>query len=83
MFADIDDTEKDPQQWILDTGATNHMTGSRTAFSDLDTSTVGTVCFGDSSLIRIEGCGTILYECKNGEHRTLENVYFIPRLAAY
>jgi hypothetical protein len=82
VFADIDDTDKDPRRWILDTGATNHMTGSRAVFSDIDTGTTGTVRFGDGSVIKIEGCGTILYECKNGEHRTLDNVYFIPSLAA-
>jgi hypothetical protein len=31
-------------------------------------------------MVNVEGVGIILYECKNGEHRTLTNVYFIPRL---
>jgi hypothetical protein len=30
--------------------------------------------------MRIEGRSTILYQCKNGEHRALPNVYYIPRL---
>jgi len=34
----------------------------------------------DSSIVKIEGRGTILFACKNGEHRTLTNTYFIPRL---
>jgi hypothetical protein len=29
---------------------------------------------------RIEGRGTILYQCKNGEHIALPNVYYIPHL---
>jgi hypothetical protein len=30
--------------------------------------------------MRIEGWGTILYQCKTCEHHTLPNVYFIPYL---
>jgi hypothetical protein len=33
-------------------------------------------------VINIEGCGTILFQCKNGEHKALANTYFIPRLNA-
>ncbi|WVZ98285.1 hypothetical protein U9M48_043747 [Paspalum notatum var. saurae] len=29
-----------------------------------------------------EGCGTVLFDCKNGEHRAFPNTYFIPRLTA-
>ncbi|XP_072147529.1 uncharacterized protein [Setaria viridis] len=74
--------DRDPKRWVLDTGATNHMTGVRSAFSDLDTGIVGTVRFGDGSIVKIEGRGTILFACKNGEHRALANTYFIPRLTA-
>jgi hypothetical protein len=51
--------------WIFDTGASNHMTGSHTFFSDLDTSIAGTVRFGDDVVARIEGRDTILFEIKN------------------
>jgi transposase InsO family protein len=81
VLAAFDATEdRDPKRWVLDTGATNHMTGSRSAFSDLDNGVVGTVRFGDGSVVNIEGRGTILFACKNGEHRTLANAYYIPRL---
>ncbi|WVZ90574.1 hypothetical protein U9M48_036865 [Paspalum notatum var. saurae] len=67
-------------EWILDTRATNHMTGVRSAFSELDTGIHGTVRFGDGSVAGIEGRGTILFKCKNGEHQALGGVYHIPRL---
>ncbi|WVZ97328.1 hypothetical protein U9M48_042876 [Paspalum notatum var. saurae] len=83
VYAALDDEERrDPQRWIFDTGASNHMTGCRDAFSDPDTGITGTVRFGDGSVVRIEGCGTILFDRKNGEHRTLPNTYYIPRLTA-
>jgi hypothetical protein len=77
-----DGGERDSHRWIFDTGVSNHMTGAREAFSDLDFGVGGTVRFGDGSIVRIKGCGTILFACKNGEHRTLGNVYYIPRLTA-
>jgi hypothetical protein len=30
---------------------------------------------------RIEGCGTVVFVCKNSESRSFDGVYFIPRLA--
>ena len=69
-------------RWILDTGATNHMTGDRSFFSELDTGVHGTVKFGDGSVVNIEGRGTILFMCKTGEHHQLGGVYFIPKLTA-
>jgi hypothetical protein len=47
-----------PHQWIFNTGASNHMTGARDAFSNLDAGVVGTIRFGDGSIIQIKGCGT-------------------------
>jgi hypothetical protein len=35
--------------WVLDTGASNHMTGTRTALTQLDEGVQGTVRFGDGS----------------------------------
>ena len=69
-----------PRRWVLDTGATNHMTGSRSVFAELNTGVAGTVKFGDGSVVAIEGKGTVLFACKNGEHRRLDDVYYIPRL---
>jgi len=74
--------ERDSKVWICDTGATNHMSGSRVAFFDLDTSVCGTVRFGDDSVAEIEGRGSIQFQCKNGELRSFAGVYFIPRLTA-
>ena len=66
--------------WYLDTGATHHMTGRRELFTDLDTSSRGTVRFGDESKVEIHGVGSIIFEAKTGEHRVLHGVYYIPAL---
>lgn len=51
-------------------------------FSDLDTKVLGSVRFGDGSVAGIEGRGTVLFRCKNGDHKALVGIYYIPRLTA-
>ncbi|CAA6659353.1 unnamed protein product [Spirodela intermedia] len=75
VFAHLEEEElRDEEAWVVDTGATNHMSGSRTAFTELDTKVLGTVRFGDDSVARIEGRGAIVFLCKNGEHRSFAGV---------
>jgi hypothetical protein len=69
-------------RWILDTRATNHMTGERGAFSNIDTGVRGTIRFRDGSVMAIEGHGTILFKWKNGDHEVLAGMYYIPKLTA-
>ena len=64
----------------LDSGATNHMTGDRTVFAELDSNVTGSIKFGDGSTVDICGQGTVLFVCKSGEHRAITGVYYIPRL---
>jgi hypothetical protein len=61
-------------------GATNHMTGYGSAFFELDRNIKGTVEFRDGVMVQIEGMGTILFQCKNGEHHAFADVYFISNL---
>ena len=56
------------------------MTGSRAAFADLDTKIVGTVRFGDNSIIDIKGRSTVVISVSGDEHRAITGVYFIPKL---
>lgn len=66
--------------WYLDNGASNHMTGDRLKFHELDENITGHVRFGDGSTVAILGKGSILFDCKNGDQRLLNEVYFIPSL---
>ena len=64
------------QWWDIDSGASNHMTGSKEAFSELNDDVIGTVKFGDGSRdvigtlkfgdgsrVAIQGCSTIIFRC--------------------
>ena len=72
--------ESQENTWYLDNGASNHMTGHREKFEKLNKTVKGEVKFGDGSLIKIEGNGSIRIACKNGETRVLHGVYCIPTL---
>ena len=54
--------------------------GCREAFFDLDTGVTSTMRFGNGSVVQIEGCDTVLFNFKKGEHNSLPNTYYIPRL---
>ena len=49
----------DEGAWVLDTGATNHMTGCRASLADLDETVRGAVRFGDGSTVEICGVGAV------------------------
>jgi hypothetical protein len=80
LYIQLGDKVKEEARWILDMGATNHMIGERTAFSSLNEKVQGTVRFGDGSVMAICGRRFILLHCRNGDHKTLTGVYYIPRL---
>ena len=69
VFAQIGERDKqhEHRRWVLDTGATNHMTGARSAFFELDSGIRGMVKFDDGSVVEIEGCDTILFINKGGD----------------
>ncbi|XP_052619749.1 uncharacterized protein LOC128126064 [Lactuca sativa] len=66
--------------WYLDNGASNHMTGNYSYFSELNKNITGRVRFGDGSCVSIKGKGSILFEGKSGEQKLMKDIYYIPSL---
>ena len=54
--------------WYRDNGESNHMTGNRKKFQKLDERFSGNVKFGGGISVEIQGKGTIVFGCRNGEH---------------
>ena len=64
----------------LDNRASNHMTGDRRYFSQIDNTITGKVRFGDDSRIDIKGKCTIAFIDMNGDLRKMTDVYYISDL---
>jgi hypothetical protein len=56
------------------------MTDVWEVFAELNTNIYSTIRFSDGSVVEIEDINTILFVCKTGEHKTLSEVYLIPKL---
>ena len=56
-------TTNDESLWYLDNGASNHMTGVRNHFNQIDEKITGNVQFRDGSCVEIKVKGSILLEC--------------------
>nr|GEU68731.1 putative reverse transcriptase domain-containing protein [Tanacetum cinerariifolium] len=61
--------------WYLDTGASNHITGDKYKFKNLNEMVQGYVKFGNETKVRIEGKGSIVFQCKNEEQQKLDEVH--------
>ena len=66
--------------WVLDTVASNHITGTKSALSHLDESVSGSVRFGDGSTVKICGLGALVVQGKQNQHKVFTSVYYIPQL---
>ncbi|XP_024004866.1 uncharacterized protein LOC112082012 [Eutrema salsugineum] len=63
--------------WYLENGASNHMTGVKSFFLELNENIKGKVKFGDGSCIDIGSKGLILFEGKTGEQKLVPDIYYI------
>ena len=69
------ENRKETSMWYLDNGASNHSTGDRAKFKELDEKLIGNMKLGDGSILSIQDKGSILFQCKNNDQRLLTKVY--------
>lgn len=65
--------------WFLDSGCSNHMSGNKEWFSDLDVQFRQTVKLGNNSRMAVMGKGNIRMQV-NGFTQVISEVYYIPEL---
>jgi len=79
-FVEEGDEESMNNVWYLDNGASNHMSGVRQMFRDIDHTVSGKVRFGDGSFVEIMGKGSILFQGRSGDQWLLHDIYYVPKL---
>ena len=72
-------------RWVIDTGASSHMTNNSDLFIDFET-IKATVRLGDNSVIETCGCGTVMILAKTSLGHVfsvyLERVLWVPSLGS-
>eukprot|EP00253_Pinus_taeda_P029725 PITA_29725 len=66
--------------WLLDSGATYHMTHRKYFFEDFTDNVDGAVCFADQSKIKPSGLGTIRLKLPGLPDFLLHHVLYLPQL---
>jgi hypothetical protein len=80
MLMAIIKEEDDDDQWYLDTGCSNHMSGKRTWFNELDESVNRSIRFADDSVVKAEGIGKIRIQSKDGKGVVISDVLYVPSM---
>ena len=66
--------------WLIDSGASCHMTPHREWLCEYEKYNAGDMYLGDDSQASIIGCGRVKLKLKDGRIRTLPGVLHIPNL---
>jgi hypothetical protein len=79
LFLDAED--KTRTGWYIDSGATSHMTGERLALQEFTTQDSGFVkCGVHSSMVAIQGKGTISLQIESGRILRVPEVLYVPSM---
>ena len=73
-------THADHDVWLIDSGASYHMTPHREWFSEYEKYDGDDVFLGDDSIEKILGHGRVKFLLKDGRIRTLPGVLHIPKI---
>ncbi|KAH7685847.1 RNA-directed DNA polymerase protein [Dioscorea alata] len=67
--------------WLIDSGCSNHMTGDRLLFSNLNESQKITMRLGDDKKMMVCGVWTVTINTQAGTQKKLHGVQYVPGLA--
>jgi hypothetical protein len=73
--------EEEDEMWLIDSGASRHMTGERVNLSSMmEKRTSHRVELGDNNSYAVKGIGKASIELKSGKNVHLNNVLYVPSL---
>ena len=67
--------------WLIDSGASRHLTGFKEALSDMVEKDVNLkIIFGDNATYPVKGTGTVTLHLSQGQFLRLQDVQYVPDL---
>ncbi|KAF3659392.1 putative LRR receptor-like serine/threonine-protein kinase EFR-like [Capsicum annuum] len=66
--------------WFVDSGCSNHMTGTKSMFQELNDNPRKKVQLGNTKEMQIEGKGKVIVDTSHDKVKVLDNVQFVPYL---
>nr|ABW74566.1 integrase [Boechera divaricarpa] len=81
LFMAFESEEASKSVWYLDSGCSNHMTGTKSSFKELDESHKLKVKLGNDKEVQVEGRGVVAVHNGHGNLKLIYGVYYIPDLA--
>jgi len=76
----IKEEEEKGDEWYLDIGCSNHMTGNKSWFTELDDSINRKIRFADNSMVSAAGIGKMLIHKKDGKQASITYVLYVPNM---
>lgn len=80
FMACIDTDYKPSDLWFVDSGCSNHMTGTKSLFQELDETQRIKVQLGNKKEMQVAGKGTVGVDTSHGKVKVLNNIQFVPDL---
>lgn len=81
LFMACNDTDHKPSDlWFADSGCSNHMTGAKSMFQELDEKQKKKVQLGNTKEMQVEGKGKVVVHTSHDKVKMLDNVQFVPDL---
>lgn len=76
-----EEEERTTSVWLVDSGCSNHMSGAREMFKDLDETQKITIRLGDDKEILVQGRGMVSLAAYEGRTKLLHDVQYVSGLA--
>ncbi|KHN27834.1 hypothetical protein glysoja_032982, partial [Glycine soja] len=80
LMATTNSEEDNVNLWYLDTGCSNHMTGHREWFVNIDDKVKSTIKFIDNSSVTAKGIGKVMIQRKDGQQSFINDVLYAPNM---
>jgi hypothetical protein len=77
MMATTSESDSTSQEWYLDSGCSNYMTGNKERLTDLDTSKKASVKLADCMKLAAEGTANVIIRRSVGKKVVIESVLYV------